>query len=228
MERNQIQNRVFFVLGIIFLIGSVYQLKKKQISSAKNTDFSITKKLNNKKSQKVEFIITKKANNNGSNPKDKNKQVYLNNSITKSNEENFDHLNSKSQRRMGIYHFNEGNKFLSKKNWKEAIKNYQMSLKHDEKIVEVYINLSVAQFRIENFEKAYLTLQKLRKFQPHNPSLYYNLACYYSLTNQLQSGIMAIQKAKKFGFKNFQMLKTDPDLENLKKKQIYLKWLSSL
>ena len=129
---------------------------------------------------------------------------------------------------MGIFHYNKGNKLLTKKNWKEAIGNYQMALKHDVKIFEVYINLSVAYFRIEDYDKAYQTLQKLKTFQPNNPSLYYNLACYYSLTNQIELGKVALQQSVQLGFKNFQTLNTDPDLKNLKNNTAYNQWLETL
>jgi hypothetical protein len=48
------------------------------------------------------------------------------------------------------------------------------------------------------------------------------------LTKQLEFGRVAIQKATQMGFRNFQTLKTDPDLENLKNDPAYNQWLASL
>ena len=43
---------------------------------------------------------------------------------------NTDHANPESQKRMGIYHYNEGNKFLRQNKITAAIDNYKMALHH--------------------------------------------------------------------------------------------------
>ncbi len=223
MDKNQLQNLVFTVLGIALLVGAGFQFTKNRSNSFSNVRTTENQTLPTEGSKSMEG-----SHNEESHSENDHKQVSLNNSDTHNNEENVDHSDPKNQHRMGIFHYNEGNKLLASKKWKEAITNYQMALKHDEKLFEVYINLSVAQLRNKEFDQAYLTLQKLRNFQPQNPSLYYNLACYYSLTNQLEFGALAIKKATQLGFTNFQTLKTDPDLENLKNDQAYGEWLTSL
>ena len=220
MNKNQLQNFVFTALGIALLIGAGFQFTKNRNNSLKD---STPSNLSMEGSKGMEG-----SHNDEILSEADHKQASLNNLDTHNHEENVDHSDPKNQRRMGIFHYNEGNKLLASKKWKEAITNYQMALKHDEKLLEVYINLSVAQFRVEDFDQAFLTLQKLKNFQPQNPSLFYNLACYYSLTKQPEFGIVAIQKAVQLGFRNFQTLKTDPDLENLRNNQTYIEWLTSL
>jgi tetratricopeptide (TPR) repeat protein len=216
MNKNQLQNIVFTALGIALLIGAGYQVAKTRNNS--QTD-SAPSNIEEAKNQDLQSEGSKGMEGSHNDGPDAEKHDH---------EENIDHSDPKNQRRMGIHHYNEGNKLLAVKKWKEAIGNYQMALKHDEKLFEVYINLSVAQLRTKEYDQAYLTLQKLRSFQPQNPSLYYNLACYYSLTKQLEFGRVAIQKATQMGFRNFQTLKTDPDLENLKNDPAYNQWLASL
>ena len=228
MDKNQIQNVVFMALGVLLLIAAGLQFTKNRNSALEDSTPSNISKTSDHTILTEGSKGMEGSHNDELHSETDNKQTSLNSLDTHSHEENIDHSDPKNQRRMGIFHYNEGNKLLTSKKWKEAITNYQMALKHDEKLFEVYINLSVAQLRAEDFGQAYLTLQKLKNFQPQNPSLFYNLACYYSLTKQPEFGVIAIQKAVQLGFKNFQTLKTDPDLENLKIDQAYNEWLASL
>lgn len=228
MDKNQLQNLVFTALGVALLIGAGVQYTKNRNHSIKNATHSTIKTIEDQNLPNEGPKGMEGSHNDQLHSEADQKQAPLNKLDTHNHKENIDHSDPKNQRRMGIFHYNEGNKLLASKKWKEAITNYQMALKHDEKLFEVYINLSVAQLRAEDFDQAYLTLQKLKIFQPQNPSVFYNLACYYSLTQQLEFGKVAIQKAVQLGFKNFQTLKTDPDLENLKNDQAYNEWLASL
>jgi tetratricopeptide (TPR) repeat protein len=228
MNKNQIQNYIFTALGVALLIGAGFQFTKNRNNFLEDSTPSNISKAGDQTLIVEGSKGMEGSHNNELHSKTDDKKASLNNLDTHNHEENVDHSDPKNQRRMGIFHYNEGNKLLALKKWKESITNYQMALKHDEKLFEVYINLSVAQLRIEDFDQAYLTLQKLKNFQPQNPSLFYNLACYYSLTKQPEFGRVAIQKAVQLGFKNFPTLKTDPDLENLKNDKTYVEWLTSL
>jgi len=121
-----------------------------------------------------------------------------------------------TQKRMGIYHYNEGNKFLKKNNWKEAVRNYKMALHHNKNFDEAYINISSAYLIGKQFEASLKTLNTFKKMNSKHPLLHYNLACYYALTGNITLGIESLKQATLNGFKNLQSLKTDPDLENLR------------
>ena len=142
------------------------------------------------------------------------------------NEEITDHRDPEIQRRMGIFHYNEGNHLLKKGDWEKAIQNYKMALHHDKTLGEVYINLSNAYMKGQNFQDAFNTLKDLEKYQPGNHMLHYNLACYYSLTGKIISSLNSLQNAIKFGFKNMQKVKSDPDLENLRRGNAFQKWIA--
>jgi tetratricopeptide (TPR) repeat protein len=228
MNKNQLQNLVFTALGIALLIGAGFQFTKNRNDLLKKSSPSNITTVEDQTRPPEGSKGMEGSHNDELYSEADHKQASLNDLATLNHEENVDHSAPNNQRRMGVFHYNEGNKLLALKKWKEAIANYQMALKHDEKLFEVYINLSVAQLRAEDFDQAYLTLQKLKNFQPQNPSVFYNLACYYSLTKQPEFGKVAIQKAVQLGFKKFQTLKTDPDLENLKTDQSYNEWLASL
>ena len=125
-------------------------------------------------------------------------------------------LGVKAQKRMGIYHYNEGNKFLKQNHWEEAVKNYRMALHHNKNFNDVYINLSTAYLIGKQFKESLKTLNTLKKINPNHPLLHYNFACYYSLTGSITLGLESLKKSISNGFKDFQLLKTDPDLRNLR------------
>jgi len=132
------------------------------------------------------------------------------------------------QRRMGIYHYNEGNRFLGDGQYDQAIHNYEMALSHDPEIHEVYINLSTVYLKLQNYERAAQTLETLRAKKPDLPSLHYNLACYYSLTQQTELSLKALQKAVDSGYTRVEDLKTDPDLRHVRQNPGYQEWVKTL
>jgi tetratricopeptide (TPR) repeat protein len=132
------------------------------------------------------------------------------------NEEKIDHNSPEAQKRMGIYHYNEGNKFLKINKTEEAINNYKMALHHNNRFEEAYVNLSTAYLNKEKFKLSLQTLKTLESINPKHPLLHYNFSCYYSLLGDIEKGIGSLKKAIKNGFKNHKILKTDPHIENLR------------
>lgn len=128
------------------------------------------------------------------------------------------------QRRMGIHHFNEGNRFLGQGQYDQAIHNYEMALNHDPDIHEVYINLSTVYLKLKDYQRASQTLATLRTKKPDLPSLHYNLACYYSLTQQTDLSLEALKKALDLGYSRIEDIKTDPDLTQVRQTPGYREW----
>lgn len=59
--------------------------------------------------------------------------------------------------------------------------------------------------------------QKLSELLPYEPTVFYNLACSYSLTGDIDNALGAIKKAIGLGYNDFNCMHNDPDLENLRK-----------
>jgi len=132
------------------------------------------------------------------------------------------------EHRMAIFHYNEGNKFLNKGNWEEAVRNYKMALHHDKALNEVHINMSNAYLKGQQYEEAKKTLDTLKVQAPENPHLYYNLACYYSLTHQEAASLEALQQSIHLGYKNREDAQSDPDLANLRQTPEFQQWVKTL
>jgi lipopolysaccharide biosynthesis regulator YciM len=60
--------------------------------------------------------------------------------------------------------------------------------------------------------------QVLRADPDYNPSLYYNIACFHSLGGRTAEGLFWLRKAIEHGYDKWDLLRSDPDLENLRQR----------
>ena len=61
----------------------------------------------------------------------------------------------------------------------------------------------------------------LAQLEPRNPLVFYNLACSYSLTGQMDRAASALDQALSLGYRDFRWLARDPDLRKLRKHPLY-------
>lgn len=73
------------------------------------------------------------------------------------------------------------------------------------------------------FEDGLKVDEKLSHLEPRNPLVFYNLACSYSLTGQVDAAAIALDKALGLGYRDFKWLAKDPDLRTLRKHPVYRK-----
>jgi tetratricopeptide (TPR) repeat protein len=58
--------------------------------------------------------------------------------------------------------------------------------------------------------------RKLVKLQPRNATAHYNLACSLALSQRNTDALRSLRQAVELGYKDFDWLQQDPDLEGLK------------
>ena len=58
--------------------------------------------------------------------------------------------------------------------------------------------------------------RKLVKLQPENATAHYNLACSLALSKRKSDALRALQHAVRLGYRDFDWMQQDPDLEALK------------
>jgi predicted Zn-dependent protease len=58
--------------------------------------------------------------------------------------------------------------------------------------------------------------RKLVKLQPKNPTAHYNLACSLALSKRKNAAIQELREAVELGYRDFDWMEQDPDLEALK------------
>jgi tetratricopeptide (TPR) repeat protein len=58
--------------------------------------------------------------------------------------------------------------------------------------------------------------ERLARLEPQNPLVFYNLACSYSLAEEFDRAVAALDKAMQLGYRDFDWLAKDPDLKKLR------------
>ncbi len=65
--------------------------------------------------------------------------------------------------------------------------------------------------------------ERLSRLEPRNPLVFYNLACSYSLNDELDRAAASLEQALLLGYRDFKWLAKDPDLRRLRKHPLYRK-----
>ena len=84
---------------------------------------------------------------------------------------------------------------------------------HYAQVVELLGGLYTRQGRIAEGLKMD---RKLVKLQPQNATAHYNLACSLALSKRKSDALRELQQAVKLGYRDFDWMQQDPDLEALK------------
>ena len=63
--------------------------------------------------------------------------------------------------------------------------------------------------------------ERLARLEPRSPLVFYNLACSYSLTEQFDRAVLALERALQLGYRDFRWLARDPDLRHLRQQPVY-------
>ena len=71
------------------------------------------------------------------------------------------------------------------------------------------------------YEQGLKVDEQLARLEPRNPLVFYNLACSYSLTGEVDSAATALDKALALGYRDFKWLAKDPDLRTLRKHPLF-------
>ena len=63
--------------------------------------------------------------------------------------------------------------------------------------------------------------ERLARLAPSDATVFYNLACSYSLTDQFDRAALALEKALSLGYHDFAWLAKDPDLKKFRQQPAY-------
>jgi tetratricopeptide (TPR) repeat protein len=86
----------------------------------------------------------------------------------------------------------------------------------DPDFIEALQILGDAYTRTGQWEKGLQVDERLARLCPDSALVFYNLACSYSLLEQLNEAFAALDRAVKLGYDDTRWLNKDPDLENLR------------
>lgn len=120
-------------------------------------------------------------------------------------------------------HYNLGIALQKQGRLNEAITHFQQALMTQPDFTQALNNLALAYAADKQYANALRTFKKTAGLQPDNPSHSYNIACMYALQNNIEESIEWLKKAIDRGYQNWEIIKTDKDLENIRNSEEYRK-----
>ncbi len=124
-------------------------------------------------------------------------------------------------------HYNLGTFLAKQKRITEASKHFSAALRINPDFTRAHNNLGnllAMQGKVSEAVKHYSEVLRL---DPDSYQGYYNLACIYATQNQIDESIDWLKKALDNGFDNWELLKSDKDLENIRNTTYYMKLMDS-
>jgi tetratricopeptide (TPR) repeat protein len=94
-------------------------------------------------------------------------------------------------------------------------------VKRDQDYVEALQLLGDYYTQRGRFDHSLKVDQQLSRLEPRNPMVFYNLACSYSLNQDFDRAVIALEQALALGYRDFRWLSRDPDLRQLRKLPVY-------
>jgi predicted Zn-dependent protease len=96
------------------------------------------------------------------------------------------------------------------------IRFFESVLRHDPNYVAVVELLGGLYTREGRIADGLRMDRKLVKLQPKNPTAHYNLACSLALAKRKTDALRELRQAVQLGYRDFDWMQQDPDLEALK------------
>jgi tetratricopeptide (TPR) repeat protein len=76
--------------------------------------------------------------------------------------------------------------------------------------------------RAERYEEAKSEAAKAIELNPNDALMMYNASCFYSRLGEIDLAVKAFKNAMASGFGNFEWIKRDPDLDNIREDPAYI------
>ena len=115
-----------------------------------------------------------------------------------------------------VLHFKMGNIYLGQGEISKAIGQFKNALKIQPQFAPAQYNLALAYAAGKQYDKAIESFKKMAALQPDNPNTYYNIAALYALQNNIDGCLEWLKKAIDKGYQNWELIKTDKDLNNIR------------
>jgi len=102
-------------------------------------------------------------------------------------------------------------------NLENALNEFSLAIKKEPGYAEAYSNRAVAYMQLRKFNKAQEDLNQAKTLAPDSAGIRYNLASLYSLKGDVDLALDEIDAALERGFADYDALRRDPDLDNVRK-----------
>jgi len=118
-------------------------------------------------------------------------------------------------------HYVLGNLYYKRRDFDKSIYQYQKALSIQQDAVPVLNNLAIVYMAKRDYEKAVSVFNRIADLQPDNASVYYNIACMYSIQNRTKESLDSLKRAVEKGYDNWDHIKADKDLKNIRNSLYY-------
>lgn len=99
----------------------------------------------------------------------------------------------------------------------EAIEHFKAAVAAKPDHWEARVNLGIALWSVGRADEAVAQYEQVVRAVPdYNPALYYNIACFHSLAGRTSEGLSWLRRAVEHGYDKWELLREDPDLDNLR------------
>ena len=112
---------------------------------------------------------------------------------------------------------NAGSPAIFNENINNAINEFSNAIKKDPSYATAYSNRAVAYMMQKKYNLALDDLKKAKELKPNDPAIRYNLASCHSLMGNVDLGFVELDAALANGFNDYDSLRKDPDIANLRK-----------
>jgi tetratricopeptide (TPR) repeat protein len=113
-------------------------------------------------------------------------------------------------------HLNQGMTYAAMRDWENAISEFSKAVDIDGRYAAAYANRGVAYMQQRKYNKALDDLKQAESLSPNDKMIHYNFVALYSLQNQLDRALDSLDRALERGFNNYDALRNDPDLNNVR------------
>lgn len=117
--------------------------------------------------------------------------------------------------------FKLGNLHLRKGELDKAVAEFERALALRPDYLEAQNNLAMAYAAGRQYDRALAAFKKLIELDPGNSGNYYNISVLYALQNNVPQSITWLKKAIDRGYQNWDLIKTDKDLANIRSSEEY-------
>jgi tetratricopeptide (TPR) repeat protein len=120
-------------------------------------------------------------------------------------------------------HFQLGNLYFRKGDQIQAMQQYNKAIQLDPKFVPALNNMALLTAANEEYYKALTIFFDVLKYTPDDAETHYNIACMYARLKRVDESIEWLQKAIDRGYANWENIKKDSDLDNIRESSAYKK-----
>ena len=120
-----------------------------------------------------------------------------------------------------VLHYKMGNVYLGERKLRQAIIEFERALALQPEFIAAQNNLAMAYAADRQYDRALAAFKKLIALDPGNAGSYYNVAVLYALQDNVPDSIAWLKLAIERGYQNWEMIKTDKDLANIRSSQDY-------